>query len=1214
MSRRTRTRSLTFALFALTGLVGTVPPGASAAPNPVALTEADYQVYGRVFSDPQGCENNPPATPPEGVSPFAKGNACFAQYLSYDEVVQGAQFLQQRFSTGTPARPRFLRVIQLDEAYNNPNFRSAGLPQEFGFDENGDPQVLDRDDKPLYMFKVTDADSPIPESERAHFAYVLSIHGIERAGVEGGIRAMEDLVTWAACEVPAFVATTPACNAALPTHFEGPFPKSIVETSPAGPDNPTVGDVLRRSVIYFLTPNPDGWERGEVAEGDPGFQRYNGNGMDLNRDWPTIGYTYRPYSPGSEPETKAYAEVLRGIKNTLSAGKFTGGIDLHGQLTAYAFSYTLLGSGQRDYRKNFSTVDQSLRTWRDQTSRLAWAPPHYISDANNNGVNDSGETCVTEPVFGGRLPMCVADQWGTVIDTLGYQITGGSGDWIDSPIGLGAVGIDNEMSLSHLAPNTGYDPINEQMHVDGNKGLIYSQIASMLSEQDSDFVYDPSGKIGYVFNPKRISHPGSSSPQNPGYPAQNDMNAILPCAETTCEGGEFYNEGSAYNLEFNVSGPDQGIFNGGITVRATFLNANGISIGSASRLELQRFDDEGPWVTVASAFVQGGSPDLYLQGGQIVTANDPVPSRWRVRLTNAGTAAVRVEVDFSPHAVEEGSGQRAFSASSMDFFDHLNNYIADPAEHVQPVSVARVINAPATLRQFDTLVVANDPLPAYTNPAGDPLALTEAEREKYYESLSAFAGGGGNLVLTDRALEALPEIGVLPEGSVSSGQPSGRGAAPRYQFNVPGRGNTCPTWDPANPPASHPDPLTEAVCLPGTAGGTLRQVVEPVPLGYAPDANLDGATEAKVTFYYVDRATWETECGKDPAVACTTATLTGTALGERHFQDGVVRIAGSMFPDPNFVPDGPRDMRFGLSSYALAFSAWQIFLNLVDYQRPSGPAADVDLSIVKTDSSDPVNVGQRLTYDLKVTNQGPQTATNVTVVDTLPQKVEFVSAGTGCQHTAGVVTCILGDLSNGAQKSVQIVVRPTTPGTLVNKASVDSPDTDTDSSDDSDTEETRVLPLCPGHEQIEGSHLVGTEGKDVLKATEGPDVVCGMGGDDKISGLGGDDVLIGNAGDDVIRGGAGNDRITAGHGSDKVLGGGGNDVLTSGSGVDRVAGQKGNDRLSGGYENDVLRGGPGNDRLAGVWRHDRLNGGPGSDRCKGGPGRDRLTACERGRD
>src|SRR5206468_2293685 len=43
---------------------------------------------------------------------------------------------------------------------------------------------------------------------------------------------------------------------------------------------------------------------------------------------------------------------------------------------------------------------------------------------------------------------------------------------------------------------------------------------------------------------------------------------------------------------------------------------------------------------------------------------------------------------------------------------------------------------------------------------------------------------------------------------------------------------------------------------------------------------------------------------------------------------------GAMFPDPSYHPGGPRDMRFGLQSYALSFSAWQVFLNLVNYKRP----------------------------------------------------------------------------------------------------------------------------------------------------------------------------------------------------------------------------------------------------------------------------------------
>jgi len=46
-----------------------------------------------------------------------------------------------------------------------------------------------------------------------------------------------------------------------------------------------------------------------------------------------------------------------------------------------------------------------------------------------------------------------------------------------------------------------------------------------------------------------------------------------------------------------------------------------------------------------------------------------------------------------------------------------------------------------------------------------------------------------------------------------------------------------------------------------------------------------------------------------------------------------------------------------------------------------------DLNLTKTDSQDPVQVGEQPTYTLVVTNNGPITSTNVTLEDTLPDSV-----------------------------------------------------------------------------------------------------------------------------------------------------------------------------------------------------------------------------------
>jgi hypothetical protein len=948
MSRFARVLATTV-LLALAGIPAalTATPVRAEAATPVATNEPSYQAAARVFSDPHGCLSYElPATPP-AVSPWAKGRACATQFLSYQETIDGARFLAQRF-------PDFVSVIRLDQAYDNPNFKSAGIPRKVVI-EDGTPKALGRDRRPLYLIKITDRTSDIPEPKRLHFVYGLSIHGIERAGLEGGIRAAEDLVTWAACEREEVAADTPACA------VEGPFPKEIVEGETERPV-PTAGDALERSVIYLHLANPDGWARGQVdpvelRDGSPNlnytpgvfFQRYNGNGVDMNRDWPGEGYVYRPYSPGSEPETQAFAHVLREIRKTISPDgplgqRFAGGIDLHGMITANAFSFTLLGAGERDYRKNNSTVDQALRTWEDQTARLTWSP--YIADSTGDGEPDG--PCINEPGFGGNIPACVADQWGTVIDTLGYQVSGALADWYENDaIGLGAVGIDNEMYTSHLAPNNIFEPALEQTHIDGNKGLIYSQIASMLTEQDEDFILEPGGKIGYVDNPVRIEHEGDERPQNPGFPAQNDIDVLIPCqsdgpqnldAALPCKepGVEFQMDGIEPTLEFDVHGPDRGIWNGGITVTVTRPNALGMSDGNFPFLFLERFEEEdGEWETVARDFNQS---ILYLQAGQIVTANDPIPGRWRVRFDLPSAMPARVKVDFNRVTAEESPGQAAFSASSMDFFEDMNKYIEDRDLRAEAVAVDDVIADPASLDRFDSLVVVNR-IGRRAFLTGQ-LGLSAAEADAYLAALRSYAERGGNLVLTDGALDAAQRAGIVAQGSVSEGVAGqGRGLAARYQFDVPDRGDVC-----------NEDPLLADVCLPGTAGGTTRVAVEPTPLGYSPDGTLDtgiddGDPVARMHQWWVDRDAWQSDCGKEDPAECTASTFLGagagqTAIGERAAGDGVVRIAGALFPDPNFGPGAPRDMRFGLASYALSFSAWQIFLNLVDYQRPELPDAD----------------------------------------------------------------------------------------------------------------------------------------------------------------------------------------------------------------------------------------------------------------------------------
>ncbi len=119
-----------------------------------------------------------------------------------------------------------------------------------------------------------------------------------------------------------------------------------------------------------------------------------------------------------------------------------------------------------------------------------------------------------------------------------------------------------------------------------------------------------------------------------------------------------------------------------------------------------------------------------------------------------------------------------------------------------------------------------------------------------------------------------------------------------------------------------------------------------------------------------------------------------------------------------------------------------------------------DLSITKTDSTDPVLPGGSLTYTVAVVNDGPGEATGLIVTDTLPPGVTFVSAqgaSWDCNESGGVVTCTRYSLSSGSSSNILITVTaPASSGTITNSASVTSTTPDPDSDNNAATEQTTV--------------------------------------------------------------------------------------------------------------------------------------------------------------
>ena len=123
----------------------------------------------------------------------------------------------------------------------------------------------------------------------------------------------------------------------------------------------------------------------------------------------------------------------------------------------------------------------------------------------------------------------------------------------------------------------------------------------------------------------------------------------------------------------------------------------------------------------------------------------------------------------------------------------------------------------------------------------------------------------------------------------------------------------------------------------------------------------------------------------------------------------------------------------------------------------------VDLALTKTDSPDPVQVGNNLTYTITITNLSPRAAFNVQMTDTLPAGVTFVSATPSQGFCTGTSTINCGlDSINGVPgenfATVIVVVTPTAVGTLSNTATVTTTSQDFNATNNSDTEMTTVIP------------------------------------------------------------------------------------------------------------------------------------------------------------
>jgi len=197
--------------------------------------------------------------------------------------------------------------------------------------------------------------------------------------------------------------------------------------------------------------------------------------------------------------------------------------------------------------------------------------------------------------------------------------------------------------------------------------------------------------------------------------------------------------------------------------------------------------------------------------------------------------------------------------------------------------------------------------------------------------------------------------------------------------------------------------------------------------------------------------------------------------GNRHF--GLARYNADGSLDNTFSSDGKVTTDFPGSfsqAYAVVIQGDRKIVAAgfagADFALARYQSEDVaDLALIKAGPAGRVPTGRSMTYTVNVTNNGPDASSGVTVTDQLPSTVTFLSATPSqgsCSNSGGTVTCNLGSIGSGAIATVEIVVEPTVPGTIINTASVTASTPDPNEGNNSDSENTSICRITSRRSSI----------------------------------------------------------------------------------------------------------------------------------------------------
>jgi hypothetical protein len=458
----------------------------TASATPVATTEEERASLGRVFPEPLNSTNFIQLGPVSGP----------------EEMKGGWSLLEKVY-------PGYVDFTTVAEELNDPNAVSPG--------PDGFPSWAKEDTKdglPLYVVKVTD--ESVPDKDKQYVAYFNS-HAAEPCGKEGTPRFLEDLLIWAQTD---------------PDHVldDG------VGIGDGATHKITVRELLKKTKLYWLTVQPDGWAMADGSSIAQTGSNYNYADANSNRIAYQDGWVFpaeetfstRGYSVLAQPEGAAMTKYLRQVRENEMGGRpWATANDQHGPVATGA---VLLHDQGNDAAKIDRTVDYAARIaskMDDVFARYATETGLTATQAAAAAAGDVRDELLRRYSQITGQPMTekaayLTLEWAEyagIWEHLDYTVSGTWGGWASSVSGLGADTISFEVDCDSFV---GWNPAGWQLFVDNVRAIDETAAVHAAVLAGGDTVartYDLQTPIGFVEPGRRVTdRDGNPSPPPLNYP------------------------------------------------------------------------------------------------------------------------------------------------------------------------------------------------------------------------------------------------------------------------------------------------------------------------------------------------------------------------------------------------------------------------------------------------------------------------------------------------------------------------------------------------------------------------------------------------------------------------------------------------------------------------------------------------------------------------